>query len=152
MTIRRATIEDVKTLQELNKEVFIDNYKYDKDLVMDWALGEPGKKYFEGVLTDPQCAVFIAEESEREIGYISASRKKSSYRKSSYCEIDNMGVIPEYRSQGVGAKLMTKLKAWAKESGYEKLYVSSYFHNNRAVAFYIRNGFAEFDLALVLTL
>lgn len=146
--IRKATTDDLVTLQNLNQEAFIDNQKYDEDLVMDWALSDQGKKYFVGILDDLQCAVFIAEDNGRAVGYISASRKKVSYRKSSYCEIDNAGVIPEYQSQGVGRQMIDAIKKWAKDSGYDRLFVSSYYHNTRAVAFYKRNGFSEIDLSL----
>jgi GNAT superfamily N-acetyltransferase len=59
-----------------------------------------------------------------------------------------MGVIPAYRSQGVGQKLMEECMDWAKKSGYQKLFVNSYFANKKAVSFYERCGFRPIDLGL----
>ncbi|OGK58937.1 hypothetical protein A3H84_04410 [Candidatus Roizmanbacteria bacterium RIFCSPLOWO2_02_FULL_40_13] len=71
-----------------------------------------------------------------------------SYKKSKYLEVENMGVIPEYRSKGIGAMLMENAKKWAKENGYQKLFVNSYFKNQKAIDFYKRNGFEEIDISL----
>ena len=46
INIRKANKDEVKDLQSLNNEVFIDNNKYDNDLDMSWAKSEKGKIYF----------------------------------------------------------------------------------------------------------
>lgn len=147
-TFREAKLEDVDILQQLNQEVFIDNQKYDDDLIMDWALSDKGKDYFTKLLVNPEAYCLIAEDSGKPIGYIAAEPKKFSYRKSSYIEIDNMGVIPGYRSQGVGSTLIQKCLAYAKTNGYQKAYVNAYVKNIMGVAFYKKNGFTENDISL----
>lgn len=146
--IRLATLEDVQLLQKLNQEVFVDNYEYDRDLMMDWALGEPGKNYFTRSVSSDKSACFIAEINKEAVGYIAVGHKMTYFRKSRYLEVENIGVSPEFRSKGVGAMLIKKAKDWAKELGYQRLSVSSYFQNTKANEFYKRNGFAEIDLGL----
>lgn len=82
------------------------------------------------------------------VGYIAASPKPFSYRKSTYLEVDNMGVIPEYRSQGIGGMLMEECKKWAKQNGYQKLFVNSYSENKKAISFYKNCGFNLIDVGL----
>lgn len=48
MKIRKAKESDVKSLQNLNDEVFVDNLSYDEDLNTNWAQSDYGKKYFLG--------------------------------------------------------------------------------------------------------
>jgi diamine N-acetyltransferase len=146
MVIRKAKENEVEKLQTLNDEVFIDNAKYDSDLDMDWAKSEKGKKYFTELVNDPEGCCLLVEEDGKLVGYIAARQKKIDYRKSSYIEIENMGVIPEYRSKGIGSELIRKCLVWAKEHGFQKVYVSAYFHNSKAVEFYKRNGFSEIDM------
>ena len=146
--IRQATAQDVPLLQKLNQEVFVDNYEYDQDLMMDWAMGEPGKNYFTKAVSSEESACYIAEIDNKAVGYLSIGYKRTPFRKSRYLEVENIGVSPEFRSKGVGAMLIKKAKAWAKEHGYQRLSVSSYFHNVKANEFYKRNGFAEIDLGL----
>lgn len=148
ITIRKASIKDVESLQLLNKEIFEDNYKYDDDLILDWSLSEKGKKYFLEKLSRERAVCFIAEDKERPIGYAACNARDFGYRKKKYLEIENIGVSPAYRSKGVGRQLVDEVKKWAKTNGYDRLYVNAYIDNIKAVAFYKRNGFAEIDVSL----
>ena len=149
MKIRQVYKNEWSDLQVLNNEVFIDNAKYDPDIIEDWAFSEAGKKYFQELVADETSICFVAEnDSGKLVGYIAGSPKPFSYRKSKYFEVDNMGVIPEYRSQGVGAALMEECKKWAKENGYQRLYVVSYFKNDKAINFYKKCGFEKIDTSL----
>ena len=148
ISIRQATIQDVALLQKLNQEVFVEDFQYDTDLDMDWAMGEPGKNYFTKAVSDANSVCFIAKIDNKAAGYIAVGYKRTPFRKSRYLEVENIGVSPEFRSKGVGAMLVKKAKNWGKEHGFSRLFVNSYFHNHRAVEFYMRNGFAEVDLGL----
>lgn len=148
MIIRHARKNEVKTLQNLNDEVFIDNYKYDPDLKRDWAQSEIGKDYFTGILNNPRAICLIAEENNKPVGYIAAAPKEVSYRLSKYIEIENMGICPNYRSKGIGSQLIEKCLKLAKEKGYQKAYVNSYFENSKAIKFYENRGFKKIDISL----
>lgn len=91
---------------------------------------------------------FVAEEKVILVGYINGGTKDITYRKAKYFEIDNLGVLPKYRQTGVGTKLLETVTSWAKENGYQKIYVSSYIKNQKAVAFYKNKGFQEIDISL----
>jgi len=48
MEIKKAKLEDLKTLQDLNAKLFEKEHEeYDKTLDPDWPYSEEGKKYFE---------------------------------------------------------------------------------------------------------
>lgn len=149
MKIRKAKKDEWSKLQDLNNEVFIDNAKYDPDLVKDWAYSEQGEEYFKDLVNDPKGLCLVAEnDSGQLVGYLAASPKPIEYRKSKYFEVDNMGVIPEYRSQGVGKKLMDKSMEWGKENGFQKVYVCSYSGNVGAIKFYENCGCNKIDVSL----
>ena len=148
INIRPVRKDEIEDLQDLNDEVFIDNQKYDSDLDMIWAKSDKGKDYFTKLLNNPDYCCLIAEEDGRKVGYVAAGPKNISYRKSKYIEVENMGVIPEYRSRGIGTMLMEECLKWAKSKGFQKAYVNSYFNNQKAIEFYKRNGFSEIDLSL----
>jgi len=146
--IRDASLNDVEKLQRLNDEVFLDNYKYDNDLDTDWAKSEKGKDYFMSLLNNPESVCLIAEDEGSEVGYIAAKKNDFGYRKSKYLEIENMGVIPDYRSKGIGSRLIAECIKQAKEKGFDRVYVNSYFKNAGAINFYKENGFSEIDISL----
>lgn len=152
MHIRKVRQDEWTKLQDLNHEVFVDNVKYDPDLVHDWAYTEAGKKYYQNLVVDPKSICFVAEDDDGQlIGYLAASAKSISYRKSRYLEIDNMGVIPQHRSRGIGKMLMDDCKKWAKENSYQKLFVISYGKNEGAVHFYRKCGFEIIDVGLEIS-
>lgn len=148
ITIRQANTSEVSDLQSLNNEVFINNAKYDDDLDLNWAQSKKGQKYFTELLNDQNSLCIIAEDVDRKVGYLAAGPKGIDYRNSKYLEIQNMGVIPEYRSKGVGKMLMDKSFEWARSKGYQKAFVNAYIKNEGAVNFYKKNGFGEIDISL----
>jgi len=144
----QADINDVQALQDLNDEVFIDNSKYDDDLKLDWAQSEVGRKYFTGIVKNPENICLIARDGERPVGYVAAEPKNFGYRFSKCLEIDNMGVSPNYRSKGVGSELINRVIEIAKSRGYKRIYVNSYWKNEKAISFYEKNGFEKIDVSL----
>lgn len=148
ITIRLSAREDVLDLQNLNNEVFIDNAKYDSDLDLAWAKGEKGKASFMELLSDPRSLCLVAEDGKKKIGYLAAGPKEIDYRKRRYFEIHSMGVIPAYRSKGIGRLLLEKCFEWAKAEGYQSIFVNAYIKNDRAVDFYKDAGFSEIDISL----
>lgn len=148
ITLRKATQDDVATLQNLNDEVFIDNIKYDTDLDMGWAKGPAGFEYFTQLLGNSCAFCVIAEDEGTPIGYIAASPYSISYRKGAYVELENMGVVPDYRSKGIGTILMNEFSTWSKAQGFTKVRVNAYSANTGALEFYKKNGFDEMDITL----
>lgn len=146
--IRTAKKGEVGELQNLNDEVFIDNQKYDSDLFMGWAKSDKGKGYFTNLVNNLNALCLIATDNKVSIGYIAAAPKNFGHRKSKYLEIENMGVIPQYRSKGIGSLLIKKCLKWAKKKGFDKVYVNSYFANSKAIGFYKKSGFSEIDVSL----
>ncbi len=148
INIRLVRKDEVKKLQDLNDEVFVDNSQYDPDLKVDWAQSPVGKEYFTEVVNNPEAICLIAEENDVPMGYVAAGPKVIDYRNSKYIEIENMGVSPAYRSLGLGSKLIEKVIELAKEKGFQKVFVNTYIANVKAVNFYEKNGFNKIDVSL----
>ena len=146
--IRHVRKNEVGKLQNLNDEAFIDNPKYDPDLKMDWAHSEKGEKYFTKLVNNPNACCLVTEENSKLVGYIAAVEKRFDYRKSKYIEIENIGIIPAFRSKGIGSLLIKKCLEWARRKGFQKVYVNVYFQNQRAIKFYKKSGFSEIDISL----
>ncbi len=128
--------------------MFIDNAQYDSDMKLGWPFSENGKKYFTHMVTSADAICLIAEDGVKKVGYLAASPKVMDFRNSRYIEIENMGVIPEYRSHGIGKLLVQKCFELAKERGFQKVYVLSYAKNVKALAFYEKNGLTPIDIGL----
>ena len=152
MIIRLARIDELDQIRQLNSKIFADNEKFDADIILDFALTETGKEYFVSAVTNVEGCFFVAEENRELIGYASGEPKAIPYRKSKYFEIDNLGVLPDKKRSGIGSKLLEAATQWAKDNGYQKIYIESYFNNAEAVAFYKKHGYQEIDISLEKTL
>jgi GNAT superfamily N-acetyltransferase len=58
-----------------------------------------------------------------------------------YAEPDNVVVLPEYRSQGVGKLLINWIENYAREQGCEVMELNAYTTNERAHQFWKSEGF-----------
>jgi RimJ/RimL family protein N-acetyltransferase len=54
-----------------------------------------------------------------------------------------MGMLPEYRGQGIGKSLITAALAKAKERGLKRVELEVFPHNTAGIALYKRMGFVE---------
>ncbi|MFW5703769.1 MAG: N-acetyltransferase family protein [Patescibacteria group bacterium] len=143
MNIRPAKPEDFHTIQELNHFVFMHDAANDDALDTDWPYSPEGEKYYRSLAEGQYGACFIAETDGTAVGYVALAEKDFGYRKVRMLEIENMGVRPEYRGKGIGTVLMQKVREYAREHGYERVYVSAYWKNTSARSFYESCGFVE---------
>jgi ribosomal protein S18 acetylase RimI-like enzyme len=144
--IRRATPEDLETLQELDAKLFKREHdNYDKLLNLEWTRSEEGAAYFRKMLGNEEDRCFIAFADGKAVGFVVGGRKKASlYRNVRHqAELDSIFVIEEYQSKGVGKMLTERFLSWCKEKGFEKVRVDAYPGNKRALEFYRKHGFED---------
>lgn len=86
--------------------------------------------------------IFVAEIDRKLVGTIDFW---NGYRKRiEHTGEFGMGVLPEYRDMGIGAKLIEVLLEWAKENPIiEKVKLGVFATNERAVHLYKKMGFVE---------
>jgi ribosomal protein S18 acetylase RimI-like enzyme len=146
--IETAKPEDWELIQKLNNLVFLNDKDNDDDLDLNWPFLDVGIKYYKRLANGEYGKCFIAYVGGKPAGYVALATKDFGYRKSKYVEIENIGVNPEFRSQGIGHLLVEKTVEWAKEKGASKLYVSAYWGNTKAINFYKKNSFYEVEVGL----
>jgi RimJ/RimL family protein N-acetyltransferase len=81
----------------------------------------------------------VAVEGDRIIGHLNASREESPVTR--HVASLGMFVAADRRGRGVGTALLTECVRWAKAVGVEKLALSVYPDNERAIALYRTFGF-----------
>jgi ribosomal protein S18 acetylase RimI-like enzyme len=68
------------------------------------------------------------------LGYANDSATKNAY-------IGTLGVLEEYRSQGIGKSLVSFMKELSRSYGMERICLFTHKSNEPAIRFYIDNGF-----------
>ncbi len=109
------------------------------------------KKRIEVEMSRPECcAIFIAlNEKEEVVGVIALSDYddriesiKGRYRTGQTAEMSRCYVHEAYRRCGIGARLFELLTAFAKEKGYEMLYLHTHYFLPGGFLFWSAMGFA----------
>jgi ribosomal protein S18 acetylase RimI-like enzyme len=98
------------------------------------------RKRFRSSWTNEE-ANLVAVHGDRVIGHLSVSREEHPVTR--HVASLGMAVAPEWRGRGVGSALMAEAIAWARTHGVEKLALSVYPDNQRALALYAKFGFVE---------
>jgi ribosomal protein S18 acetylase RimI-like enzyme len=150
VAVRKARREDLKSVQDLNYQLFVHDQVYDPLLKMNWPYDETGATYLASRVTGEAGVCFVAELDGKIVGYLCGGMMKPhSYRTiQKEAELENMLVAEEHRGQRIGEKLFEHLVAWAKEQGAEKILVSAAAQNLDAIRFYRRVGFGEYATEL----
>ena len=63
-----------------------------------------------------------------------------------------MYVMPAWRGQNVGSRLVGQFTSWAKTKGAVQLRVTAYTANEGAIRFYQRQGFTPLESTFAVTL
>lgn len=154
MKIREATIEDLATIQGLNKALFDDpTSASDKYADHNWPHSEDGKKLFTESVIGDDAVVYLAEDNDKVLGYLEGNIcKPESWRPVIETEIVTFYILPEYRSQGIGKRLVDHFKEWSKSKNAKLIRVNAYATNTRGVEFYEEIGFTQHSIILEIDL
>ena len=148
--IRKATIEDLKHIQELNNDLFkLEKANYDSTLIDNWPLSKYGENYFTDLINNHY--VIVAILNNEIVGYLAGSiSEKGSYEEIQYGELNNMFINENIRGYGIGKKLIDSFKNYCKNNNIDNIKVTASFKNKDAINFYKKCGFNEFDLTLTM--
>ncbi len=148
VNVRKAKIEDIKIIQDLNHDLFASDGPRDPFMNHNWPY-EYGEAYFQRKITEKDSICVVAENETEIIGYLAGVvRSVESWRPVKRTELENMFVKTKYRSQGVGTKLANEFLKWSKEKGVQRALVVAYATNEKAIKFYQKMGFIPESISL----
>lgn len=145
--IRRGTINDIELLQRIGKKTFDDTFgntctKEDMRSVLEL--------YFNSAqcaseLTDADDNFFFFEEEGTAKGYLRINAKHrcplDSFQNRKCIELVRLYVLKEFHGTGVANELMNFAVEFARQHGFEIMYLSVWEYNFRARGFYEKHGF-----------
>lgn len=147
--IQHAAVKNIRDIQNLNHQLCIKEHKdFDATINKDYPVQKSGEKYFkERIKKD--CAL-IATIDGKISGYlVGAISDAEGYRNiHKIAEAENMFVLEEYRSLGIGKQLFQEFIKWCKSKGVKKIRAVASVQNQKAIEFYKREGFKEYNLTL----
>lgn len=93
-------------------------------------------------------AVSSEEGSEEIVGFVSGELREGSpaFQTKTWTSVEDIYVLPERRSLGVGRALVDHARSWAREKGSDGLSLQVAAANERARKFYQELGFREISV------
>ena len=139
MLIRGIKLEDAEGFVSLVKQV-----EESADFMMMEAgertlSAEQQRKRIEQMKSGGNSTILLAEEDGKLVGYlivVGGDAKRVLHR--GYLVI---GILNEFRGQGIGTKLFSHLDDWAKAHHISRLELTVVIQNEMAVALYKKSGF-----------
>ncbi len=100
-------------------------------------------------LADSNIHYLVACEGEKVIGFLSMHLQRILHHEKLTCELQELNVLPDYRSRGVGRLLMEYAEKLAVNLGLEEVELTTRVFRTRAQEFYKRLGYTNTHLKFV---
>jgi ribosomal protein S18 acetylase RimI-like enzyme len=118
------------------------------DLVQSQALADGesnplSEPYIRRYLSSPTSGILLATENDQVVGLLSYSARPDLYHAGECYLIEELVVVEEKRSQGIGGLLVEHLLACAQQNGCVEVAVGVMPDNVRAQQFYRRHGLVD---------
>jgi RimJ/RimL family protein N-acetyltransferase len=136
--VRRAAARDASSFLELWRTVVAEG-RYVRTEEVTLTVRHYRRRFRHSWTSEE--AELVAVEGTCVIGHLNVSREESPATR--HVASLGMSVVPDRRGQGVGRALLQSCLDWAREFGVEKLALSVYPDNERALGLYRKMGFVE---------
>lgn len=129
--IRKAKISDAEDIYYINKTSLGYDYELDKQ-----------RNNLESVLKDKTQVIFVADISNKVVGYIHLTSYDVIYT-DTYKNCLGLAVDNDYKRMGVGSALLSQGEIWARENDAVGIRLCSGIERENAHKFYKSQGYIE---------
>jgi len=147
--IRKIALNEIDQLQKIGQQTFHETFSESNS-------EENMKNYLEekfsyekltAELTDENSEFYFATLQNEVIGYlkINFGASQTELKDEKSLEIERIYVSKEFHGKKVGQLLYDKAIEIAKEKNVDYVWLGVWEENHRALSFYRKNGFTEFD-------
>ena len=147
--IKSVTLNDVVQLQKISRQTFHETFsagnteedmkKYlDEEFTADKLIAE---------LQDPNAEFYFATLDDEVIAYLKLNfgQSQTEIKDDKALEIERIYVSKEFQGKNVGQILYNKAIQRARQINADYVWLGVWEENPRAISFYRKNGFVEFD-------
>ncbi len=149
LKISKVIPGDIPQLQAIGKQTFVEtfaehNTASDLQMYLDNNLST---EKLTNELSDPNSEFYFALLNHKVIGYlkINYGQAQTELKDRSSLEIERIYVLKEFHGKKVGQVLFEKAIAIARQANAEYVWLGVWEKNPRAIKFYLKNGFVQFD-------
>jgi len=147
--IRKVTLNDIQKLQQISKQTFTETFaESNTDENLQNYLNEnlSQEKLLEE-LKNNDSQFYFAEIDGEIAGYLKVNfgDSQTELKDNKSLEIERIYVVKDYHGKGIAQALYAKAIEIANSLDSEYIWLGVWEENARAISFYKKNGFVEFD-------
>jgi ribosomal protein S18 acetylase RimI-like enzyme len=149
INIKKVKITELNELQAISRKTFAEtfaeiNTKADMDIYLSENLSTT---QLMAELNEPNSEFYFATLNNSIIGYlkINFGQSQTELPNDNGLEVERIYVLKEYHGKKVGQQLLDKALSIARHRNASYIWLGVWENNLRAISFYKKNGFVEFD-------
>ena len=147
--ITRATLNELDQLQKIGRQTFYETFSpVNTEENMNQYLEEAfSKEKLTDELSDKKAEFYFVTLDSKVIGYLKLNfgQSQTELKDDKALEIERIYVLKEFHGKKVGQLLYDKAIEVAKLTKADYIWLGVWEENPRAINFYKKNGFVEFD-------
>lgn len=147
--IKKVTLADIVQLQEIGRQTFAETFSSTNTEENMKAYLEDGfsNAKLSAELDNPNSEFYFATLNNTVIGYlkINFGLAQTELKDDKALEIERIYVLQDFHGKKVGQLLYDQAIHLAKEKKADYVWLGVWEKNHRAIQFYTKNGFVEFD-------
>lgn len=147
--IKKVTLNDLDQLQKTGRQTFSETFaaKNTEENMRKYMEEGFSTKKLTDELNNKESAFYFAELNGEVVGYIklNSGQSQTELKDETALEIERIYVLKEFHGKNVGQLLYQKAVDIAREKDVDYVWLGVWEENERAINFYRKNGFVEFD-------
>lgn len=149
MEIKKVSLNEIDQLQEVGRFTFYETFAIsntEENMRIYLENGFSNQK-LTTQLNDDNIEFYFAILENKVIGYLKLNSgvTKSQFKEDNAIEIERIYVLKEFHGKQIGQILCDKAIEIAKQKNCDYVWLGVWEENHRAIHFYRKNGFEEFD-------
>lgn len=149
INIKKITLKDIDHLQKISKQTFYETFSsFNTEENMTIYLDQGfSKEKLKTEINDLKSVFYFAKLENEIIGYLKLNFGDSQTELQDYksIEIERIYVLKEFHGKKIGQLLYEKAIEIANQKNANYVWLGVWEENPRAINFYKKNGFIEFD-------
>lgn len=149
ITIQKIALNDIDQLQKIGRQTFYETFsESNTEENMATYLDEGfSVEKLTSELKNENAEFYFALQKDNPIGYLKLNfgQSQTELQDDKGLEIERIYVLKEYHGQKVGELLYEKALEISKGKNVDYVWLGVWEENHRALNFYKKNGFVEFD-------
>lgn len=147
--IRKATISDLEIIQKISTQTFKETFSEvnTAENMANYVRENFNPEQIASEINNPNSAFYLASLENEIIGYMKLNfgDAQTEKQKENNLEIHRIYVLQAFHGKKIGQQLLDEALKIGKKTRINFIWLGVWEENQRALQFYSKNGFVEFD-------